>query len=129
MIENRTILLPLLSVAGGVLLASLATGLTGAPLAISALSPAIVALVAASLLIRSAQRTNRALSDRVAVAESAVDAANKTAAQLRHDLRGILSPALLTADRLSNSQDPIARRAAEAMISTVERAEQRLRDV
>ena len=43
--------------------------------------------------------------------------------QLRHDLRGVLSPALLTADRLlASSDDPAARRAAETMIETVERA-------
>ncbi len=47
-------------------------------------------------------------------------------ARLRHDLRGILSPALLLADRLSMSDDPLARRTAEAMILTVERAEQAL---
>ncbi len=47
--------------------------------------------------------------------------------RLRHDLRGILSPALMTADRvLMSSQDPLARRAAETMIATVERAEKRL---
>jgi hypothetical protein len=45
---------------------------------------------------------------------------------LRHDLRGILSPALLLADRLSMSEDPLAKRTAEAMIRTVERAEKAL---
>ena len=43
--------------------------------------------------------------------------------RLRHDLRGVLSPALLTADRLlASSDDPTVRRAAETMIETVERA-------
>lgn len=45
---------------------------------------------------------------------------------LRHDLRGILSPALLTADRLVNSEDPAIRKAGEVVIRTVERAAARL---
>ncbi len=46
---------------------------------------------------------------------------------LRHDLRGILSPALLMADRLlMSTQDPLAKRAAETMIDGIERAEKRL---
>ncbi|NPD66453.1 hypothetical protein HN018_09945 [Lichenicola cladoniae] len=46
---------------------------------------------------------------------------------MRHDLRGILSPAMLTADRLALSQDPVSRRTGEAMISTIERADERLK--
>jgi hypothetical protein len=46
---------------------------------------------------------------------------------LRHDLRGILSPPLLLADRICDHADPTVRRAAEAMINAVEKAEQRLR--
>lgn len=45
---------------------------------------------------------------------------------LRHDLRGILSPALMTADRLLGSPDPMTRRAAEAMVRAVERSSERL---
>jgi hypothetical protein len=45
---------------------------------------------------------------------------------LRHDLRGILSPALLTAERLLGYEDPIVRRAGEIMVKTVERATARL---
>jgi signal transduction histidine kinase len=48
------------------------------------------------------------------------------AATLRHDLNGILSPALLTADRLLNSPDPSVRRAGEVMVRTVDRATARL---
>ncbi len=47
-------------------------------------------------------------------------------ASLRHDLRGILSPALLTADRLLGSEDRLVKRAGEAMVRAVERAEARL---
>lgn len=46
---------------------------------------------------------------------------------LRHDLRGILSPALLMSDRLlMSTQEPLAKRTAETMIETIERAEKRL---
>jgi hypothetical protein len=50
------------------------------------------------------------------------------ASALRHDLRGILSPALLSADRLANSQDPASRKAADIVIRSVERATARLAD-
>jgi hypothetical protein len=42
--------------------------------------------------------------------------------QLRHDIRGALSPALLTADRLLTNGDPAVRRAGEIMVLAVERA-------
>jgi hypothetical protein len=45
---------------------------------------------------------------------------------LRHDLHGILSPALLSADRLIGSDDPAIRKAGDIVIRTVERATARL---
>jgi hypothetical protein len=45
---------------------------------------------------------------------------------LRHDLHGILSPALLSADRLTASDDPAIRKAGDIVIRTVERATIRL---
>ncbi len=42
--------------------------------------------------------------------------------QLRHDLRGALSPALLMVDRLLSSSDPSIRRAGEMTLRAVERA-------
>jgi len=45
---------------------------------------------------------------------------------LRHDLHGILSPALLSADRLTSSPDPAIRKTGEIVIRTVERATARL---
>ena len=47
---------------------------------------------------------------------------------LRHDLRGILSPAYLTAERLLTHADPQAKRAGEMMIKTIERASARLNE-
>ena len=61
----------------------------------------------------------------VVAADRVLDA--ETLRSLRHDLRGILAPALMTADRLlMSTQDPMAKRAAEAMVETIERAEKRL---
>ncbi len=45
---------------------------------------------------------------------------------LRHDIRGILSPVLLMADRLLNHEEPGVRRAGDVMVRTVERATARL---
>ncbi len=45
---------------------------------------------------------------------------------LRHDLHGILSPALLSADRLTSNADPAIRKTGEIVIRTVERATARL---
>ena len=66
------------------------------------------------------------LTARAEQAEARAQAQDRDISRLRHDLRGILSPALLLADRLSASADPLARRTAEVVISTIERAEQAL---
>ncbi len=120
---RRTLLL-----SAAVLLATAASLSRGMPVAARWLLPALTALVSGLLLWRHAGRAETKLGQRLAEAEARLAAGSKAGAQLRHDLRGILSPALLTADRLSNSQDPLARRAAETMIATIERAEIRLRD-
>ncbi len=44
------------------------------------------------------------------------------ATSLRHDLRGVLSPALMMSDRLVNHTDPAIRRAGEAVVRSVDRA-------
>ncbi len=63
------------------------------------------------------------LTARVEHAETMIAEHERELSRLRHDLRGILSPALLLADRLSMSEDPVASRTAEAIIQTIERAE------
>lgn len=57
-------------------------------------------------------------STRVAEAE----AAQRRLDRLRHDLRGALSPALLSADRLLASDDPATRHTGEIVVRAVERA-------
>lgn len=49
-------------------------------------------------------------------------------ASLRHDLRGILVPALLVADRLLAHADPKVVRAGETVVQSVRRAEVRLKE-
>jgi hypothetical protein len=59
-----------------------------------------------------------------AVPDPALEGAAIT--KLRHDLRGILSPAMLTADRLAAHADPAVQRAGMVVMKTVERAAARL---
>ncbi|GAC1341809.1 MAG: hypothetical protein NVSMB18_14680 [Acetobacteraceae bacterium] len=47
-------------------------------------------------------------------------------ASLRHDVRGMLAPALLVTDRLLANADPKVVRAGEIVIKAVRRAEERL---
>lgn len=48
------------------------------------------------------------------------------ASSLRHDVRGMLAPALLVTDRLLASPDPKIVRAGETIIKAIRRAEARL---
>ena len=116
--------------AGSALLASLAVLPGAVPQLVRVLAPAAAAL-AVGLALRRGEAAGlealRGMEARAVAAEAANAGLVKAAGQMRHDLRGILSPALLTADRLSMSQDPVARRAGETMVATVDRAEERLR--
>jgi hypothetical protein len=68
---------------------------------------------------RAALETGKVASDQV---NGLIEATSR----LRHDLNGILSPTLLTADHLLAHEDPTVRRAGEIMVKTVERASARL---
>ncbi len=48
-------------------------------------------------------------------------------AKISHDLRGILSPALLTAERLQMNQEPSIKRAGDTLVRAVERATELVR--
>lgn len=50
----------------------------------------------------------------------------EAAASLRHDIRGMLAPALLVTDRLLAHSDPKVVRAGETVMKAVRRAEERL---
>jgi len=49
-----------------------------------------------------------------------------TTSSLRHDLFGMLAPALLVADRLLAHADPKVVRAGETVVKAIKRAEERL---
>ncbi len=49
-----------------------------------------------------------------------------TVSGLRHDLRGMLAPALIVVDRLLAHSDPKVVKAGETVVKAIERAEQRL---
>ena len=119
-----------LQIAAAVLLASLCAGLAHLPTLAAVPLPALIAALVAIPLLRrdrlSSEQLHQAAVRQATENEGRLAEAASAMSTLRHDLRGILSPALLTADRLAMSQDPVARRAGEAMISTVERAEARL---
>ena len=69
------------------------------------------------------------LRERAAQGDAAAADLAKLRAQLqglRHDVRGILSPALLVSDRLLSHPEPHVKRAGEVMVRTVERAVTRL---
>jgi hypothetical protein len=116
----------------------LAAGLLGYGLTLAARVPpgspaawgvaALVAAAAAACAVPLGRRLGAA-STRTAVAEALLhEAADRTERErrLRHDLRGVLSPALLTADRLLNHADPKVKRAGEIMVRAVERASELL---
>jgi signal transduction histidine kinase len=54
--------------------------------------------------------------------EERIRVLEESSAHLRHDLRGVLSPALMMADRLLRNDDPAIRRAGQAVVRSVERA-------
>ncbi len=77
------------------------------------------------LLLRRMRQQITTLQQEAAMAQRAHVAMTARAdahRQLRHDLRGALSPALLTADRLLTNSDPAVKRAGEIMVHAVERA-------
>ncbi len=63
--------------------------------------------------------------DEIAAQLAALRAATSS---LRHDIRGMLSPALLVADRLLAHSDPAVVRAGQTVVKAINRAEQRLRE-
>ena len=54
-------------------------------------------------------------------AQSRVEELERLVSELRHDLRGAMSPAVLIADRLRRSSDPAVQRAGQTIGSVVER--------
>lgn len=113
-------------------LAIRAPGQPEAVAAIAAIAATILVYLGLTLwMVRPVRDQQAALRDQLRLAEQGrarLDALEANTSSLRHDLRGILSPALLTADRLLSSEDRIVKRAGEMMVRAVERAEERLRE-
>ena len=56
------------------------------------------------------------------VATARIEVLEHELSALRHELRGALSPALMVSDRLLRSEDPLIRRAGDAVVRSVQRA-------
>jgi hypothetical protein len=118
-------------------------------LAVGAVGGALATIARQRARQRAEQRTAETLRAQQAQAEAAQSRINEsqinesqlaearlTAARLielqgqlsslRHDLRGILSPSMLIADRLTGHEDAAVRRAGEVIVRSVERAAARL---
>ncbi len=103
----------------------------GVPMLVSAAAAAAAAgLVLHAALLAQVARPAAALQTRIeaaaasaaAAAEARLSEVEARAASLRHDLRGVLSPALMVTDRLLGNPDPAVQRAGQAVIRSVERA-------
>ncbi len=120
--------LPAISALGGAAAfgaAGLSLALTGlgVPFLLAALLSGLcvgLLLYVAGLLLVEGVRAGRATPMRDL--ERRVRQLEESGAGLRHDLRGVLSPALMMADRLLRNEDPAIRRAGDAVVRSVERA-------
>lgn len=130
---RTTILISLLGagLAFGAACATLALMGLGVPVLLAA----VVAAAAAGLVLHAAllaqvarpaaalqERAEAAAASAAAAAEARLAEVEARAASLRHDLRGVLSPALMVTDRLLGNSDPSVQRAGQAVIRSVERA-------
>ncbi len=78
---------------------------------------------------RSEATTSRGQLAEARAAQVQLAELRKQVSTLRHDVRGILSPALLVADGLLNHAEPKVKRAGDVMVRTVERASERLAEL
>lgn len=115
----------------GVELAMRAPGQGDAVALVAAVAAGVVMqLGLGAFVVRPLRDQEAALRERVRVAEQSqtrLAELEATTSSLRHDLRGILSPSLMLADRLLDNADPKVRRVGEVMVQTVERCTERLR--
>lgn len=103
-------------------------GATGAALALTGagvpfLASAVLTSMAAGLVLHAALR-GQTVPERPGEAEALrqLEAYRGYTAVLRHDIRGVLSPALMMSDRLLNHEDKGVQRAGQAVVRSVERA-------
>lgn len=60
--------------------------------------------------------------DQLSQVQAELQAYRDATAGMRHDLRGVLSPALMMSDRLLKHADPAVQRAGQAVVRSIERA-------
>jgi hypothetical protein len=123
--------LPILSVVGGIA-AFAACGLSLALLGLGLpyLLCAVVSGICAGLLIYSMGRwalpgppvTRPSTPPSLDPAVERLAVLEREMSLLRHELRGALSPALMVSDRLLRSDDPLIRRAGDAVVRSIDRA-------
>jgi len=105
----------------------------GAPVLLAAmLAAACAGLVLHAAVLAQVGRPLAALQEQLQAARAQADGAAAAAARLaevearaatlRHDLRGVLSPALMVTDRLLGNPDPAVQRAGQAIVRSVDRA-------
>lgn len=101
----------------------LALALTGAglPFLVASAGAAILAGGVMYAALRGQGRDPRDVAG-AAAAQEEMEAYRAATAAMRHDIRGVLSPALMMADRLLTHQDPAVQRAGQAVVRSVERA-------
>lgn len=102
-------------------LGSLLLADAGISFALAVLVPAVLAGILMFLVVR---RWHLPVRDdaTVQVLQNQISELEASSSALRHDLRGVLSPALMMADRLVNNPDPAVRRAGNAVVRSVDRA-------
>ncbi len=115
----------------GVELAMRAPGQGDAVALVAAVAAGVVMqLGLGSFVVRPLRDQEASLRERVRLAEQAqarLAELEASTSSLRHDLRGILSPSLMLADRLLDHADPKVRRVGEVVVQTVERCSERLK--
>ena len=115
----------------GVELAMRAPGQGDAVALVAAVAAGVVMqLGLASFVVRPLRDQEASLRERVRLAEQAqvrLAELETNTSSLRHDLRGILSPSLMMADRLVDHPDPKVRRVGEVVVQMVERCSERLK--
>ena len=100
----------------------LALAMTGA--GVPFLVSGLLAALAAGFVEYAALRWQDSLRPALPASESdaRIEIYRAHTAALRHDLRGVLSPALMVSDRLVNHQDPTVQRAGQTVVRSIERA-------
>ncbi len=115
----RRVLIPLVGAAS-------AFGASGAVLALmGAGTPFLLAALGASAcvgLVLYGLTPAESTAPGDAAAQARIDALQAQVSNLRHDLRGALSPALIASDRLIAHADPAIRRAGETVVRSIEQA-------